>query len=306
MSKVKLVVILGPTATGKSRLAINLAKKIPAEIISGDSMLIYRGMDIGTAKPIKAEQENIVHHLIDILPPQADFSVTQFKDLAEKLIAEINSRGRIPILVGGTGLYIRSLIEDYQFVNVPENAELRMELEKFALEFGKEALHKKLAGLNSELAERLHPNDIRRVIRGIEVALAGEVFSTNKSRELKYQAKIFGLRMERQELYTRINYRVLTMFEQGLLAEVQTLLDNGVPRDCQSMQGIGYKQTVEYLQGKVTLKQCRENIQQATRNFAKRQVTWYRQMEYVNWLEITADTDFDRLTEEVLNKLGWC
>lgn len=305
MDKSKLIVILGATATGKSQLAINLAKKFPAEIISGDSMLIYSGMDIGTAKPSKAEQENIPHHLIDILPPQAEFSVTQFKELAEKLIAEINGRGRIPILVGGTGLYIRSLLEDYQFVSVPENPLLRGELEKFAVDFGKLALHQRLEELDSAVAKRLHPNDIRRVIRAIEVAMAGEVISTAKGTELKYQAKIFGLQMERQKLYTRINNRVLTMMSQGLVQEVQNLLASGVAVNCQAMQGIGYKQMVEYLQGVITLEKCRENIQQATRNFAKRQVTWYRQMKYVDWLEVQPNTDFDKLTEKILNKLGW-
>lgn len=305
MNKSKLVVILGPTATGKSHLAINLAKKINAEIISGDSMLIYQGMDIGTAKPSTQEQENIPHHLIDILPPQADFSVTQFKDLAENLILDINNRGKTPILVGGTGLYIRSLLEDYQFVNVAENTELRLELEKFALDFGKEALHKKLSELDSSAAERLHYNDTRRVIRAIEVAMAGSAVSTKKNKHLRYQAEIFGLRMERQELYARINHRVLEMLAKGLVQEVQTLLANGTISTCQSMQGIGYKQTVDYLQGMVSLQQCTENIQQATRNFAKRQITWYRQMEYVNWLDITSGTDFEKLTDEILSKLGW-
>lgn len=305
MNKSKLVVILGPTATGKSHLAINLAKKINAEIISGDSMLIYQGMDIGTAKPSTQEQENIPHHLIDILPPQADFSVTQFKDLAENLILDINNRGKTPILVGGTGLYIRSLLEDYQFVNVAENTELRLELEKFALDFGKEALHKRLSELDSSAAEKLHYNDTRRVIRAIEVAMAGSAVSTKKNKHLRYQAEIFGLRMERQELYARINHRVLEMLAKGLVQEVQTLLANGTISTCQSMQGIGYKQTVEYLQGMVSLQQCTENIQQATRNFAKRQITWYRQMEYVNWLDITSGTDFEKLTDEILSKLGW-
>lgn len=305
MNKSKLVVILGPTATGKSHLAINLAKKINAEIISGDSMLIYQGMDIGTAKPSTQEQENIPHHLIDILPPQADFSVTQFKDLAENLILDINNRGKTPILVGGTGLYIRSLLEDYQFVNVAENTELRLELEKFALDFGKEALHKRLSELDSSAAERLHYNDTRRVIRAIEVAMAGSAVSTKKNKHLRYQAEIFGLRMERQELYARINHRVLEMLAKGLVQEVQTLLANGTISTCQSMQGIGYKQTVDYLQGMVSLQQCTENIQQATRNFAKRQITWYRQMEYVNWLDITSGTDFEKLTDEILSKLGW-
>lgn len=305
MNKSKLVVILGPTATGKSHLAINLAKKINAEIISGDSMLIYQGMDIGTAKPSTQEQENIPHHLIDILPPQADFSVTQFKDLAENLILDINNRGKTPILVGGTGLYIRSLLEDYQFVNVAENTELRLELEKFALDFGKEALHKRLSELDSSAAEKLHYNDTRRVIRAIEVAMAGSAVSTKKNKHLRYQAEIFGLRMERQELYARINHRVLEMLAKGLVQEVQTLLANGTISTCQSMQGIGYKQTVDYLQGMVSLQQCTENIQQATRNFAKRQITWYRQMEYVNWLDITSGTDFEKLTDEILSKLGW-
>lgn len=305
MNKSKLVVILGPTATGKSHLAINLAKKINAEIISGDSMLIYQGMDIGTAKPSTQEQKNIPHHLIDILPPQADFSVTQFKDLAENLILDINNRGKTPILVGGTGLYIRSLLEDYQFVNVAENTELRLELEKFALDFGKEALHKRLSELDSSTAEKLHYNDTRRVIRAIEVAMAGSAVSTKKNKHLRYQAEIFGLRMERQELYARINHRVLEMLAKGLVQEVQTLLANGTISTCQSMQGIGYKQTVEYLQGMVSLQQCTENIQQATRNFAKRQITWYRQMEYVNWLDITSGTDFEKLTDEILSKLGW-
>ena len=207
-AKEKLVVILGPTATGKSHCAIEVARRLNGEIISGDSMLVYRQMDIGTAKPTAGELASVPHHLVNILPPEADFNVTAFKEQAERLITEITSRGRLPIIAGGTGLYIKALLENYAFNSVGIENETRSELEAYAEKNGKEALHKMLENLDADAAARLHVNDVRRVIRAIEAAQKGEAVNQYVANEIPYDALVFGLNMERQFLYERINKRV--------------------------------------------------------------------------------------------------
>lgn len=301
--KEKVVVILGPTATGKSHCAVELAKKLQGEIISGDSMLVYRGMDIGTAKPSAAELSEVPHHLVDILPPDAEFNVVDFKTQAEKLITEITARGKVPIIAGGTGLYIKALLEDYSFNRADKVDTLREELEAFLQENGKEALYERLLQLDSEAASNIHMNNTRRVIRAIESAMQGEtVACTHASAEL-YDAIVFGLNMPREDLYNRIEKRVDIMLQQGLEEEVRSLLQQGVPASCQSMQSIGYRQMVWYLQGDMDYATAVNKLKQATRNFAKRQLTWFRKMPYIKWLELSAEPDYASAVEEMYSEI---
>ena len=309
--KEKLVVILGPTAVGKTDLSIKLAQSLQSEIISGDSMLLYRGFDIGTAKPGRAEQAGIVHHMIDILEPEEEFSVTRFKAMAAEHIKESNAAGKIPILAGGTGLYIKSLLEDYCFNATKGDEQYRAQLEALAAEKGREHVHTMLAAVDPEAAERLHVNDFRRVIRALEVYhMGGEKISQEKNAptgELIYDAYVIGLNRERTHLYARINERVDKMFDDGLVEEVRSLLARGLDRSCQAMQGIGYKEVAAALNGEMTLAQARERIKQATRHFAKRQLTWYRKMPYIHWYDVESCGAQDLLTavsKDIAGKFG--
>lgn len=301
--KERVLVILGPTATGKSHCAIEIAKKFHGEIISGDSMLVYRDMNIGTAKPTAAELAAVPHHLVNILPPEASFSVVDFKEQAQRLITEINQRGHLPIIAGGTGLYIKALLEDYAFNSVSEDNELRQRLTMEAQEQGPEALHKRLAELDSEAAERIHPHNVRRVVRALEAALNGEQVNQYGASESPYDALVVGLEMERGALYERINRRVDIMLEQGLEQEVRELLSRGLSPHCQSMQSIGYRQMVWYLQGTMDYEQAVEKLKQATRNFAKRQITWYKKMPYIKWLKLAATPDYTNVVERICEML---
>ena len=298
----KLIVIIGPTAVGKTKLSIDLALKLGTQIISGDSMLVYRSMDIGTAKPTMAERGGVVHHLIDVLEPTAEFNVVDFKENAQRLITHINNKGHIPILAGGTGLYVRALLEGYQFSEAPSDEKLRQELAAIAEKYGREHLHNLLAKVQPETAARLHPNDVRRVIRALEVHhLSGETVSQEKAVEntLLYDAVVIGLNMDRKTLYSRINKRVDIMLEQGLIDEVAGLLRQGVPPDCQAMKGIGYKEIVEHLTQGQDLLAAVDKLKQATRNFAKRQLTFYRRMPYITWYNVDEFADYNILLETI-------
>ena len=297
--KEKILVILGPTATGKSHCAIEIAKKYNGEIISGDSMLVYKGMDIGTAKPTAEELAAVPHHLVDILPPDASFSVVDFKQQAERLITEITARGHLPIIAGGTGLYIKALLEGYAFNEAEEDSELRRELEREAIEQGAQALHDRLRELAPQEAERIHPNNVRRVIRALESALQGESVNQYGAAEMPYNALVIGLNMERQALYARINKRVDLMLEAGLEQEVHGLLQQGVHPDCQSMQSIGYRQMVWYIDAGLPYAEAVEKLKQATRNFAKRQLTWYKKMPYIHWLQLDAEPDYAQAVAQI-------
>lgn len=305
MKKDKLIVLLGPTAVGKTNLAIALAQKLDTEIISGDSMLVYRGMDIGTAKPSEAEMTGVPHHLIDILEPQDEFNVTRFKEMATASIAAVNRSGRIPILAGGTGLYVRSLLEDYRFNEAPGDDAYRVDLERLAQTHGKEYVHELLRQVDPETADRLHVNDFRRVIRALEVRRNGEFISREKNatEELCYDATVIGLTMERAQLYDRINRRVELMLENGLVDEVRALTKAGVPIDAQSMRGIGYKEIAAHLAGEISLENAAEQIKKSTRHFAKRQLTWFRRMSYIAWYDVGAFSE-QVLLEKVYTKLA--
>jgi tRNA dimethylallyltransferase len=302
--KRKIVVILGPTATGKSKCGILLAQKIGGEIISGDSMLVYKDMNIATAKPTSEELAMVPHHLIDILLPTASFNVVDFKTKAAALIEEISGRGKVPIIVGGTGLYLKALLENYQFAQTEAQKELRASLEALAKKEGREALYARLTQLDPEGAKELKVNDNRRLIRAIEVATEGERVSTAKSTELAYDATVFGLNMERPVLYERINARVDEMVQAGVIEETKKLVAAGVPAYAQSMTSIGYRQILKYLAGDYDKEECINKIKQATRNFAKRQITWYKQMPYIKWFMITPSEDYDKLVNKMVSYLN--
>ncbi|MBQ9572311.1 MAG: tRNA (adenosine(37)-N6)-dimethylallyltransferase MiaA [Acidaminococcaceae bacterium] len=303
MPKEKLVVILGPTATGKSHCGIELAKRFRGEIISGDSMLVYRQMNIGTAKPSAEELRTVPHHLINILPPDASYSVADFQQQAAEMISGITERGNLPILVGGTGLYIKALLEDYQFSEVEEKPELRQKLEAFASEQGNDKLFEWLKREDPAAALRLHPNDVRRVVRALETVLSGDKVSQEKKSELKYDATVFGLFMDRDFLYERINHRVDRMLEEGLEEEVRSLLKAGVPVDCLSMKSLGYRQMAEYLTGQCDFSTAVENIKKGTRHFAKRQITWYKKMPYIHWFTVDRNLDYEKIVTDMADTL---
>ncbi|MFP5106222.1 tRNA (adenosine(37)-N6)-dimethylallyltransferase MiaA [Neobacillus sp. C211] len=301
-SKQKLLVIIGPTAVGKTKLSIEMAKLYNGEIISGDSMQIYRGMDIGTAKIKKDEMEGIPHYLIDIKEPFENFSVAEFQLLVRAKIGEIAKKGKLPIIVGGTGLYIQSVIYDYQFSDVPGDESYRLKLEERVKKIGNEALYKELLEVDPGSASQIHPNNVRRVIRALEIFhLTGKTmqeFQSIQQPDLLYNTAIVGLSMEREKLYERINYRVDLMMEEGLIEEVKGLYQRGL-RDCQSIQAIGYKEMYAYLEGRVPLEEAIENLKQNSRRYAKRQLTWFRNKMEVSWFDMTNVEDTSKKITEI-------
>ena len=300
----RLIAVLGPTASGKTALSVALAKRLGTEIISGDSMLVYRGFDIGSAKPDAAERCGVKHWLLDILPPDAEFNVTDFQTEASKIITGLNEKGLIPVLAGGTGLYAKALLEGYDFNSFSGDDEYRGSLERLAEEHGKEYVHAMLEKVDPETAARLHVNDFRRVVRALEVWHLGREKISQKKEEgrLLYDAFVIGLRWERAVLYERINHRVDLMMEQGLVNEVRHLMAAGVSRTAQAMKGIGYKETAAYLDGECSLDEAVYEIKKATRHFAKRQLTWYRKMPYIHWFDADGKTT-EELLQEILPKI---
>lgn len=279
----KVLIICGATASGKSGLGIYAAKMFNGEIISADSMQIYKGMDVGTAKVTIDEAEGIPHHMIDIVEPTETFSVAEFKNLAQKAIDEVRKKGKLPIIVGGTGLYINSLIYDYTFSSTNASNEIREKYKTILAEKGAEYLHDLLKELSPKDAERLHKNDTFRVIRALEIAESGNENLDNGEIKMPYVA--IAVDFPRDILYERINERVDVMFDGGLLDEVKTLLANGVTFDHQSMKAIGYKEFREYFENTLTLDEVSEKIKKNSRNYAKRQLTWFRKMENLNWCD---------------------
>ncbi|CAM4413404.1 tRNA (adenosine(37)-N6)-dimethylallyltransferase MiaA [Paenibacillus phoenicis] len=294
--KPKLLVLLGPTAVGKTKLSIELARDLSCEIISGDSMQVYRGMDIGTAKITKEEMGGIPHHLIDVLDPDEPFSVALFQEWCRKLIPEITERGHLPFIVGGTGLYIESVCYEFQFTEAGADEEFRARQQAFAETYGVQALHAKLAEVDPKSAERLHPNDVRRVIRALEIfRITGETLSSQLEKQQKqspYELCLIGLTMDRQMLYKRIERRIDEMLRLGLVDEVRGLLRKGYSRDAVSMQGLGYKEIVEHLVDGVPLEAAVEKLKRDTRRFAKRQLSWFRHMKDINWIDVGDGENF--------------
>ncbi len=300
--KEKLVVIVGPTAVGKTELSLQLAGSFDGEIISGDSMQVYRGMDIGTAKATPEELASVPHHLIDIIDPDEEYSVAMFQSAATRLITEINQRGHLPFIVGGTGLYIESVTHRFQFAQAEQDHELRERLQRLADTEGVEALHSRLAEIDPITAERLHPNDVKRVIRAIEIyQLTGCKMSDyqHRAQHSPYDLVMIGLTMEREKLYERINLRVDKMVEEGLVEEVRQLLDRGYDPSQTAMQGLGYKELIPYLYGEITLEKAINDIRQRTRHFAKRQLSWFRRMSEIQWFDVTDPDDRPQVAETI-------
>lgn len=289
--KPRLLVLVGPTAVGKTRYSLDIAKAWNAEIISGDSMQVYRGMDIGTAKIPQEEREGIPHHMIDVCEPEEPFSAAAFQDRCRELIADISARDKLPMIVGGTGLYVESLCYDYAFPEAPANEQLREQLQGYADRHGADALHGRLADVDPESAGRLHPNDVRRVIRALEIyETTGTTMSDMLARQSKtspYELCIIGLTMDRRTLYDRIDSRVDAMLEEGLIDEVRGLLERGVPGTAVSMQGLGYKEIVPYVKGEMTLEEAVLLLKRDSRRFAKRQLSWFRHMSDIAWVDVT-------------------
>ncbi len=298
----KLIVVVGPTAVGKTKVGIDLARYLKSEVISGDSMLVYRGLDIGTAKPTQAEQAGITHHLIDIRDPGDEFSVVDFKRLAGETITQINVTGRIPVIAGGTGLYVKALLEGYELASPPGDDSTRQALKQIADEQGNGRLHQMLAEIDPAKAAMLHPNDLRRIIRALEVRMTTHnPVMEDKAAGLKYDSLVIGLTMQRDRLYERINQRVDKMIANGLADEVSFLMRQGVPLSSQAMQGIGYKQLAGYINGDYSLTDATEAIKQATRRFAKRQMTWFRKMPYIIWVNADEYSDHTTLMGYIYN-----
>ncbi len=283
-----LVVLLGPTASGKTALAIRLVQALGGEIVSADSRQVYRYMDIGTAKPTPAERAAAPHHLIDVVTPDQTYTLAQYQRAAYAAIAEIHARGRLPLLVGGTGQYITAVVEGWGIPEVPPNAELRAELEQYAAEHGAAALHARLAQRDPVAAARIDPRNVRRVVRALEVCIeAGQPISAlQRKNPPPYRILQLGLTWPREQLYTRADARIERMLEAGLLAEVRGLLDAGYTWDCPAMSGLGYLQWKAYLAGQESYEDAVAAIRRQTRVFIRRQYTWFRGHDSgIRWLE---------------------
>ena len=281
----KIIVIAGPTASGKTGIGIECAKRFNGEIISADSMQIYKGMNINTAKVTEQEQDGIVHHMLDVVDPSSEYSVSEYRDHARKIIDDIIARGKTPIIVGGTGLYIRGIIYDYEFTNSQKNEAIRQKYEQVLSEHGSEYLHNLLKQVDPQSAEEIHPNNTKRVIRALEIFdTTGNQKSSLKREPTKvYDYALIVLDMPRDTLYERINLRVDLMIKDGALQEAKHFIDT-VPTDAQSMQAIGYKEFAPYFKGEKTLGQVTDDLKQATRNYAKRQITYFKGFADAHWI----------------------
>ena len=285
--KPEIIGVVGPTASGKTAFAIETALKRNGEIVSCDSMQIYKYMDIGTAKATKEEQEAVPHHMIDFVHPDTDYSVADFVKDARLAIDDILSRGKMPVLCGGTGLYFDSIINNVEFSEEKWDEKYRAELFEMAQKEGNLAVHKLLEAIDPIEAEKVHPNNLKRVIRALEICKTCGMTKTEADklavREPLYNAKIYGMDMDRERLYDRINRRVDIMIKDGLLDEVEALLKMGIRRDSTAMQAIGYKEILEYFDEKCTLEDAIDKIKQESRRYAKRQITWFKRNPDIMW-----------------------
>ena len=303
MKKIPLIILTGPTAVGKTDLSIKLAKDLNAEIISADSMQIYEYMDIGSAKVTKGEMDGVVHHMIDEVKPDFPFSVSEFQNRANKYIKEIDNKGKNVLVTVGTGLYLNSLIYNMDFAKSNSNSKLREELENELKEKGIDYMHEKLKSLDSDAARRIHKNNTKRVIRALEVCLDGKKmqdFSTDLRYNEEYLPIIIVLNRDREHLYNRINKRVDIMMESGLVEEVKDLLNMGYDKNLISMQGIGYKEIVKYLEGEYTLDEAVDIIKRDSRRYAKRQITWFKRYKDSKWFDLDNYDNMKLLKEDIL------
>ena len=301
-----IIAVAGPTAVGKTKFAIRIAQEFDGEVVSCDSMQLYRFMDIGSAKPTAEEMTQARHHLVDIIDPREDFSVAEYQKLAKAAIRDIFSRGKTPVISGGTGLYLNSLIYDMDFSSAPGDIEYRNRLMKIAQEQGNESLHQMLHDLDPDAAENIHPNNTKKVIRAMERLREGEerirqVRDINRETE-DYRTVLIGLTRERSELYERINRRVDILVENGLFEEVRGLMDMGLTTENISMKGIGYKEIMQYFNEVYSKGTAIDTIKKNTRHYAKKQLTWFRRYDRMKWYNIS-DFDSDECAAEVI--ISW-
>ena len=307
--KKPMIILTGPTAVGKTDLSIQLAKVINGEIISADSMQVYRHMDIGSAKVTPEEMDGVPHHLIDVLEPEEEFNVVVFQKLAKEALTGIYARGHIPIIVGGTGFYIQALLYDIDFTENDGDTAIRRELEKLAQTQGAGCLHQMLQEIDPESAAAIHQNNVKRVIRAIEFyRQTGKKISLHNEQEREkqspYQFLYYVLDTDRKILYERIDRRVDLMMEHGLVDEVKHLADMGCTRDMVSMQGLGYKEILDYLSGEIPLEEAVYILKRDTRHFAKRQITWFKRERDVRWLELEQfQNDRKKVLEHILDEI---
>ena len=308
MEKKPLIILAGPTATGKTSLSIQLAKMLDAEIISADSMQVYKGMDIGTAKVCSEEMQGIKHHLIDILSPNETFHVAAFKERSKLALNNIHKNGKLPVVVGGTGFYIQALLYDIDFHEESENKEYRKALENLAVKKGNLCLHDMLKEIDEKAAAEIHPNNRKRIIRALEyfqennapISLHNE---EQRKKASPYQFAYFVLNDDRNQIYAHINERVDNMIEKGLVSEVEGLLKQGYQKELVSMQGLGYKEIIDYLDGNVTLADAIYMIKRDTRHFAKRQLTWFQREKDVIWVNQNELKDSNDILPFITNHL---
>ena len=309
MTKYKLIILAGPTASGKTAVSVDLAKRIGGEIISADSMQIYRGMDIGTAKVTADEMQGVKHYLINVSDPKEDFNIVKFQNMVKCSIEEIKKNGHIPILVGGTGFYIQSIIYDIKFDKEDDNGSIRKVLEEEYDKMGADFMYEKLKKIDSISAENIHKNNKKRIIRAIEYflinnTLISEHNELQRKKTSPYDFRFFVLNPRRDILYDRINKRVDKMVEKGLVDEVKSLVERGLSIDNISMQGIGYKEIVEYLEGNIPLDKAVENIKQNTRHMAKRQVTWFKRERDVIYIDPFEFENNEKIVDYMVEKIG--
>ncbi len=286
--KPKVVVIVGPTASGKTAVSIELAKKINGEIISADSMQIYKYMDIGTAKPTLDEMQGIKHYMLDVVMPDETFNVAKYKSMAESAIEEILRKGKVPIIVGGTGLYINTLVDGIEFADVPGDEEYRNELIEKGYREGAMSIYKELEKVDSESAKKIDQNNIRRVARALEIyKVTGKTktqLDIESRKEVKYDYRLFGMEWDRETLYNRIDLRVDKMIEAGLIDEVRNVTEKFKISNT-AVQGLGYKEVIEYLNGNISYEEMIEKLKLETRHYAKRQLTWFRRDKRIKWIK---------------------
>ncbi len=301
----KIIALAGPTAVGKTKFAIKLANEFDGEIVSCDSMQLYKYMNIGSAKPTAEEMSQARHHLVDMIDPREDFSAAMYQKLAKQAIADIFSRGKLPVVSGGTGLYLNSLLYDMDFSAPPQNPQYRQELLEIAEKQGGNVLHEMLAERDPQAAAAIHPNNSRKVIRALERLKEGEgrlrPFSSIRKETEDYGVLLIALTRNRPELYDRINRRVDILVEQGLFEEVEMLMNMGLTIDNISMKGIGYKEIFEFFSGKYSREEAIDTIKKNTRHYAKKQLTWFRRYDKMNWYNIS-EYDNDDTAAEVISE----
>ena len=309
MMKKPLIVLTGPTAVGKTKLSIALAKAVGGEIISADSMQVYQYMDIGSAKIRPEEMDGVPHYLVDVLDPEEEFHIVKFQEMAKEAMEKIYANGHIPILVGGTGFYIQAIVKDIDFTENEENTEVRAKWEQYAKDHGSEALHEKLREIDPKSADSIPAGNVKRVVRALEFyELSGKRISDHneeqKAKGSPYNYAYFVLNDHRPLLYERIEKRIDEMLAEGLIEEVQELKNKGFTKDMVSMQGLGYKEILDYLDGKLTLEEAVYILKRDTRHFAKRQLTWFRREVFVSWInKYDYGYDDEKILEAMLNIL---